>query len=153
MTLPLFFPPVKYVKFIERDKAIALDELCAQAGEVCQAFGPWTKRPIVLRPAAPKQQPWILAEPGDWGAVEIGVPHGSDVQCARWALGALAFVLFDGVARATVQGKNWAQIERPRGRDREPRRAMTNAERQRRFRARAKEHTAAPSANFRGAPA
>lgn len=137
MTLPLFFPTVQYVKTIDRAAAIPLEKLCEQAGEQCQAFGAWTQRPIVLCTLAAGEPPWVHAEPGDWGAVEVGVPErGSDMLRAQWALGALAFVLFDGVARATVLGKKWAQIERPRGREPRARLAMTNSERQKGFRER-----------------
>lgn len=134
MALPLFFPPVRYVKTIDRKNAIPLDSLCDLARTRCEAFGSWTQRLIVMHDAEGRE-PWLLAEPGDWGAVEIGVPSlGSTVAKARWALGALAFVLFDGVARATLQGKEWARIERPRGRPSHGGRALTNAERQHRFR-------------------
>ena len=104
----------------------------------CDALGAWTQRPIVLRDAI-DTAPWLLAEPGDWGAVEIGAPHHANrVRQSRWALGALAYVLFDGIARATVNGKAWARIERPRGRQHEARRVQSNAERQAGFRARRK---------------
>ena len=102
----------------------------------CEGLGAWTQRPIVLCDAI-ETAPWLLAEPGDWGAVQIGAPHHANrVRQSRWALGALAYVLFDGVARATVNGKEWARIERPRGRQHEARRVLSNAERQARFRER-----------------
>ena len=137
MVLPLFFPPVRYVKTIDRRAAVTLERLCAMANSRCEALGAWTQRPIVL--SDPKDgPPWLLAEPGDWGAVHVGAPlFGDPVRQARWALGALAYVLFDGVARASVNGKEWARIEQPRGRQHQARRAKTNAERQGHFRARA----------------
>jgi len=127
---------VKYIPRLSRQDAIALDDLCVRAQVRCEAVGAWTKRPVMLVDAG-AQDPWIRAEPGDWGAVEIGVPPlGSEIRMARWALGALAFsALFDQVARATVAGKEWAKIERPRGPPPEARRPLTSAERQRRFRA------------------
>ena len=107
MPLPLFFPTVRYVPAIDRSQAITLEQLCERAAGRCEAFGRWVQRPVVLL-RAHEQAPWLKAEPGDWGAVEIGVPNrGSAQREAQWALGALAFVLFDGVARATVQGKAW----------------------------------------------
>lgn len=134
MPLPLFFPTVRYVPAIDRSQAITLEQLCERAAGRCEAFGRWVQRPVVLL-RAHEQAPWLKAEPGDWGAVEIGVPNrGSAQREAQWALGALAFVLFDGVARATVQGKAWARIEQPRGPAPKPRRAASNSERQRRFR-------------------
>lgn len=139
MSLPLFFPPLRYVKWIDRSHAIPLEQLCAEAGVRCEAVGAWVRRPIVLLNAV-AAKPWLRAEPGDWGAVEVGTPPlGSRVRQARWALGALAFVLFDGVARATVQGKPWALIERARGPAQGARRSLTNAERQRNFQNRRKE--------------
>lgn len=136
MALPLFFPTVRYVKVIDRSGALTLERLCEVAQTRCEALGAWTRRPIVLCDAKDRS-PWLLAEPGDWGAVQIGAPYGGDpMRQARWALGALAYVLFDGVARATVNGKDWARIERPAGRTSELRRPQSNAERQRRFRAR-----------------
>lgn len=136
MALPLRFPHVKYVPHLERNGAVTLEGLCLQAQTRCEAVGAWTQRTIILIDAG-SRDPWIRAEPGDWGAVEIGVPTlgGSEVRRARWALGALAFsTLFDQVARATVAGKEWARIEMPRGPAPQPRRPFTAAERQQRFR-------------------
>ena len=134
MTLPLFFPAVKYIPRVVSDSSITIEELCSRAGVRCEAMGAWTQRAIVLR-EAPDQQGWIRSEPGDWGCVELGVPgFDNPERVARWALGALAFVLFDGVARATVQGKKWAEIERRRGSTPLAKRPMTTAERQQRLR-------------------
>ena len=137
MTLPLFFPPVHYVKFIDQRHAVSIELLCRIADTHCEAFGRWTQRPIVLLDAI-EATPSLEAEPGDWGPVQICAPYPEDkVRQARWALGALAFVLFDGVARATVAGKAWARVERPRGRSKNVRRPLSIAERQERFRSRA----------------
>lgn len=137
MTLPLFFPTVKFVKTVDRAHAVTLESLCEQAGVACKALGRWTQRPVIVRDAD-ESTAWVHAEPGDWNAVEIGVPplKGGDVARARWALGAMAFALFDGVARASIAGQPWARIEHPRGRAPGPRRALSNAERVRRSRAR-----------------
>lgn len=135
MTLPLFFPPIRYVKTVDRKGAITLERLCAKAGASCKALGPWTQRPVIVRNAG-HAPPWIHAEPGDWNAVEIGAPPlKTRTARARWALGALAFALFDGVARASIAGQPWAKIERPRGRPPGTRRPRSNAERVRRMRA------------------
>ena len=135
MALPLFFPPVRYVKTVNRKNALTLAALCARAGAPCNALGRWTQRPVILRPAG-NAPAWIHAEPGDWNAVEIGVPPlKSDTAHARWALGAMAFALFDGVARASIAGAPWAKIERPRGRSPGPRRPRSSAERVHRLRA------------------
>ncbi|MCL1962443.1 MAG: hypothetical protein FWG56_11890 [Desulfovibrionaceae bacterium] len=135
MPLPLFFPLVRYVKTIDRKDAITLELLCAKAGTACKAFGQWTQRPVILRNAG-DAVPWIHAEPGDWNAVEVGAPPlKTDTARARWALGALAFALFDGVARASIAGAAWARIERPRGRLPGTQRPRSSAERVRRARA------------------
>jgi hypothetical protein len=135
MALPLFFPPVKFVPAVNRAGALTLQALCLQAGAACQAIGRWTQRPVVVREAG-RTPPWIHAEPGDWNAVEIGVPPLKSAQArARWALGAMAFALFDGVARASVAGQPWARIQRPRGRSPGDQRPLTGAERARRLRA------------------
>ena len=103
MALPLFFPTIKYVKRLDRSSAMPLEALCALAGVPCHALGRWTQRPVILCDAAPDGEPWIRAEPGDWNAVEVGLPLlPNNVARARWALGALAFAVFDGVARASV---------------------------------------------------
>lgn len=129
MSLPLFFPAVRYVKSLVRTNATTLEDLCAKAGVDCKASGPWTQR-LVMVHSAGERQPWVHAEPGDWNAVEIGAPVSKDeVALARWALGALAFMLFDGVARASIAGEPWARIERPRGRVPGPRRPRSVAER------------------------
>ena len=98
-------------------------------------MGAWTQRPVVLADGG--EAPWIKAEPGDWGLVEIGVPakRASPMARAQWALGALAYVLFDGVARASISGAAWAKAEMPRGASPAAKRPLTNAERQRRLRA------------------
>jgi hypothetical protein len=84
----------------------------------------------------PADEPFIVAKPGGFGAVRVGVPkrHGrSPVHAARYALGALAYALFDGVARESIRAADWSKIEvlgRPKAG-----RAMTTAVRQRRYRA------------------
>jgi hypothetical protein len=144
MALPLFFPQVKFVPAVSRAGALTLEALCMSAGTTCKALGRWTQRLVIVREAG-NAPPWIHAEPGDWNAVEIGVPPLKDDKArARWALGAMAFALFDGVARASVASQPWARIERPRGRAPGTRRSMTGAERTRRSRA-ARHGGAAPA--------
>lgn len=135
MTLPVFFPQPRFVPQLARQAALPLEALCVQAGVACAAFGAWTQRPIVLADGG--QAPFIHAEPGDWGAVVIGVPAKRATPAARaqWALGALAYVLFDGVARASIAGASWAKAERPRGLAPAKQRPLTSAERQRKLRA------------------
>ena len=118
---------------------LPLEALCAQAGAACAAIGSWTHRPIVLKDGG--YAPWIAAEPGDWGVVHVGVPNTRTTGRARaqWALGALAYVLFDGVARASIAGASWAKVERPPGAAPANRRARSVVERQRALRARVRD--------------
>ena len=139
MPLPAFFPHPRYVPRLAGKGALPLEALCAQAGTGCAAIGPWTQRPIVLKDGG--STPWIAAEPGDWGVVHVGVPSSRTTGQARaqWALGALAYVLFDGVARASIAGASWAKVERPPGAAPANRRARSVAERQRALRARVRD--------------
>jgi len=107
------------------------------AGVECRAFGKWVNRPVVIRASGDVAR--IAAEPGDWGAVEITMPASirSKREQARFALGALAYSLFDGVARASVAGHEWSRASMPRGRRPGTARPKTNSERQRAFRGRA----------------
>ena len=108
--LPLFFPEVEYVPRVPRKGAVAIRHLCALAQAPCSGQG--GERLIVLLDAADRE-PWIRAEPGKNGVVEVGVPSVRDkVIRVRWALGALAFSrLFDSVSRAAVRGQAWARTE------------------------------------------
>ena len=134
MSLPAFFPQPRYMPTLPRTGALPLATLCETAGVPCAAAGAWTQRRIVL--ANGGAAPWIKAEPGDWGTVSIGVPASKTTPTARaqWALGALAYVMFDGVARASIAGAPWAKVERPTGPNPAAKRPQTNAERQRKFR-------------------
>ena len=134
MPLPAFFPQPRYVPKLPRAGALPVAALCEQAGVACAALGAWTQRPILIADGG--IAPWIKAEPGHWGAVEIGVPAIKTTIAARaqWALGVLAYVMFDGVARASIAGAPWARVERPSGPSPAAKRPQTSAERQRKFR-------------------
>ena len=137
MSLPLFFPHVRYMPAVEQAGRLPLAQVCEAAAVRCEAIGRCTQRP--LRIVAGGEKGWILAEPGSWGAVEIGVPQSdwaTEKRRARWALGAMAYVLFDGVARASIAKHPWARIAVPRGRAPSDGLALSNAERQKRYRAR-----------------
>ena len=136
MSLPVFFPAPVYVRQI-RGRSRTIAQLCRAAGVECRAFGNWINRPVVIRAAGDTIR--IAAEPGDWGAVEITMPASvqSGQEQARFALGALAYSLFDGVARASVAGHEWSRAALPRGRRPGVARPKSNAERQRAFRGRA----------------
>gem|GEM_PF-2808169 len=62
------------------------------------------------------------------------MPAGSPRARARLALGALAYSIMDLVARESIRGAAWAAAAPPRGRASSGT-ALTNAERQRRYRA------------------
>lgn len=136
MSLPVFFPAPVYVRQI-RGRSRTISELCQIAGVECRAFGNWVNRPVVIRASGDITR--IAAEPGDWGAVEITMPASihSEREQARFALGALAYSLFDGVARASVAGHEWSRAALPRGRRPGTARPQSNSERQRAFRDRA----------------
>lgn len=76
----------------------------------------------------------IQKEPGNYGKVKIIASFPRDKRKkARLALYILAYGLFDLVARESIRGSPWAKINPPAGRPRIAK-AMSNAERQRRFR-------------------
>ena len=135
MTLPVFFPAPVYVRQI-RGRTRSIEELCRLAGVECRAFGKWVSRPIVIRAVGDRIR--VASEPGDWGVVEVTVPASVQLQQerARLALGALAYSLFDGVARASVAGHEWSRAALPRGRRPGAARPKSNAERQQIFRQR-----------------
>ena len=137
MSLPVFFPPVRFQRAIV-ESGIPLSALCQLAGVHCKAIGRWVNREIVVRQANAPGDESIVCEPGDWQKVLIATPVGvaSDQARARWALGALAFAVFDGVARASIAGQPWARAAMPRGPSTPQRVAMSNAQRQRRWRKR-----------------
>lgn len=132
--MPFQFPVPRYSAHLRLTKPQTLLGLCEQALVPCRASGEWTQRKVGVVCGDALQ---IEAEPGYLGAVRITVPSTEcdPVDRARLALGALAYGLFDGVARATVAGQSWAKPAKPAGRPKTGR-ALTTAERQRRFRER-----------------
>ncbi len=132
MATPLFFPTARLVPHIDRHQALTLREVLLAAGAQCRASGPWTQRPIVIAPGSTA----VEREPGDWGAVRVGVPQAaSAASAARMAALVLAYQLMDPVARESVRGLDWARVCPPVGRPRSGT-AFTNAQRQRSSRAR-----------------
>ena len=150
MSLPVFFPPVRFQRSIV-ESGIPLSALCQLAGVHCKAIGRWVNREIVVRQANAPGEESIVCEPGDWQKVLITTPVGvaNDQARARWALGALAFAIFDGVARASIAGQAWARAAMPRGPSTPQRVAMSNAQRQRRWRQRERMRSA-PGAGLAG---
>lgn len=130
MSIPLYFPPPVYLSHLKLDDAKPLWKICELAGVRCRASGAWTNRQIEI---ATGKQLNITAEPGDWGSVRIVVERASLRNQARLALGALAYALHDPVARQSIMEQPWSRLRPPRGRKRTGC-ALSNAERQRRFR-------------------
>jgi len=137
MKLPLFFPHPTYVAKLPRRGALPLAKVCALAGVACRATGRWTERLVIMDSDDKLPQGAVWAEPSG-GTVRIMVPsayNGSGRARARYALGVLAYVLFDLVSRESIRGEDWTTINAPVGRPRAVR-ALNGAERQRRFRLR-----------------
>ena len=136
MSIPLFFPPVSYLKKIPLAPSLALRttlrELCQHAGIQCKASGGWTDRAVEIVCA---DEIRIFAEPGDWGKVRIELPDSDIQQQARLALATLAYGMHDLVAKQSLQGAKWRKLGPPRGRPRSSR-ALSVKERQRKFRMR-----------------
>lgn len=132
----MFFPPARYVASIDRMGAISLAELCAITGVECKATGSWVNRSVAVVVSAGGVPPGIEAEPGSCGAVRVTTPAGlSELQAARYSLAAMAYGLFDLVARQSVRGAPWVRPGLPKGR--RPRgTAKSNMQRQREFQAR-----------------
>jgi len=132
MSTILFFPHVTYVKALARRNSLTLAELCNRAGIKCRASGKWTEREVEI---VRSDDTAVTAEPGDWGRVRIEMRLRDARQQARFALLVMAYGLHDLVAKQSVRGQEWARLKAPRGRPRQGR-ALTNKERQRRFRER-----------------
>ena len=137
MSLPVFFPPVRFQQSVS-ERGVPLTAICAMAGVPCKALGRWVNREIIVQQAAAQGEESIVCEPGDWQKVLVVTPVdvGSDRARARWALGALAFAVFDGVARASIAGQPWARAALPRGPATSRRAPLSNAQRQQRWRQR-----------------
>ena len=112
-----------------------LHEWCALAGVPCRASGAWTERLIAVRAGAEEA---LIVMSGSCGAVQITTPRSGLVTQARYVVGLLAYGLNDLVARETIRGAPWAKLRPPKGRPRSAR-ALTNVERQRRYRLRGRD--------------
>ncbi len=137
----LFFcPQPKVVRALVPSAAARAEtvrSLCARAGVDCLASGAWTERKVYLVPVPAGEVLSIVKEPGDWSAVQVGLP-GVDINsvaAARGALLVLAYGLMDLVARESIRGVVWARPSAARGRPRTGK-AMSNAQRQARYRQR-----------------
>lgn len=131
MSTPLFFPIVSYAPHLPLNNPLTVSELCAMAGVRCRASGAWTKRQVEVVFGNRIQ---VIAEPGDWGNVQIVVKIKSKVEGYRFALAIMAYSIQDLVAKESIKGTPWSRIAIPRGRPKTGQ-ALTTKERQRRFRA------------------
>lgn len=110
---------------------MSVRDLCERAGVACKASGAWCDRQVAVEVG---EKPSVDVCPGYLGSVRVTVPKRlSERDGARWALGALAYCIFDGVARASIAGTSWSRPARPVGRPRLAC-AKSNAERQRLWR-------------------
>jgi hypothetical protein len=132
MHYPLFFPIPRVVSKISHAHSKPLADVLQTAGATVRASGPWTLRPIVLAFG----QTDILKEATDYGTVQIGVPlSATEIEAARYASLAMAYSLMDLVARESIRGLPWTRPGAAPGRPRTGQ-ALTNAERQRKYRRR-----------------
>ena len=112
MKIPLFFPIPLLVSTIDVQDALPLHVWIDRAGVPCRASGRWIDRPVVAAPNTQTQR-----EPGDWGAVRVGVPQGLSSQDeARYVVVVMAFSVMDLVARESIRGAAWARPSPPPGR-------------------------------------
>ncbi len=136
MSFPAFWPTPQYLPFVPSDGAIPIHELCERAGLPCKASGEWAKCLIIV--VRCNDDDGHVVVDVTKGLIRVEVPKrwgGTDALDARYALGALAYSLFNLVARESIKGQEWAKIARSPG----PRRsgaALTSRERQQRYRAR-----------------
>ncbi len=135
MALPLFFPIPTIISaritLRGSEQTLSLRELCKAAGCECRATGEWTNRPVVIDTS---RTDYIEIGQADWMPVRIGVVStAKPIEQARYALGAMAYAVFDVVARQSIAGLAWSRVASARGRP-PLSKALTGAQRQRRFR-------------------
>ena len=129
--LPALLPQAQIVKKVSRrGRKLTVGILCREAGIVCQVTGPGAGRKVYVRQSS---EPRAEREPGPLGTVAIGLDASDKKSLAVLALGILAYVLFDYVARESVRGRPEMKTAPPRGRPPKPR-VLSGAERQRRWR-------------------
>lgn len=108
--LPVFFPIPRYTSTPARQDTIPLHELCKLAGVSCRASGKWIERPICLQKDTTGGIGQIFCEPGNTGTVTLFVPSNyaeTEQDMARWGLGAMAYSVFDLVARESIKNALW----------------------------------------------
>lgn len=128
----MILPKVKIVTKIPRGRRITVKSLCREAGVECKVTGSSALREIHLL-TTPELE--ASREPGPSGPVAVGLPVGNSRDRAVLALGVLAYAVLDYATRESVRGLSIMKSSLPVGRPRKIR-ALSGAERQRRWRAR-----------------
>lgn len=134
--IPVFLPKVKIVTKVKMGRELTIEELCQLANVECKVTGPSVRRIVSIFDS---DELIIEREPGELGKVGIGLKTLAE-KAEIFALGVLAYAVFDYAARETMRGLPESQSVFPVGR---PRKAhvLSGAERQRRYRARLQQGT------------
>lgn len=106
---PLFHLLPRYTPQVEYPTAVSIQTLCDWAGIDCRASGGGVNRKVSWDHGDALA---IVADPGPMGAVRVTLTlpiHAHRQAVARQLLLAMAYGLFDGVARASVKGIDWAR--------------------------------------------
>lgn len=142
MSIPFLLPIPTIVSFqlAVDGELLPLATLCERAGVACRASGAWIERKVRLITESDRNEISVQKEAGDWGEVRIFMPPQKNKQDAyRLALSVMAYSVFDYVARESIRHAEWRKIPSPKGRVKNSLKApLTNAERQRLHRLRAK---------------
>lgn len=132
MPLPVHWPTAEVAPALPAGSRVTVAALCRRAGIPCHVTGPPARRPVRL---AVSKLLRAVRLPGPFGEVWLGVPRGARRRVALVALGMLAYGVFDYTARESLRGVAAGRPGPGRGRPRTGR-ALSNAERQRRYRSR-----------------
>lgn len=132
MSLPVFFPPAEISLALPEGQRTTLAALCHSAGIDCRVTGLSASRPLLVAQASAMR---AVRGPGPLSEVWLGIPAGKPARRSLVALGLLAFGVFDYGARECLRGLDVAKASAGPGRPRTGR-AMSAAEKQRRYRER-----------------
>lgn len=129
--IPVFLPKVKIVTKVRMGREFTIEKLCQLAKIECKATGPSIRRIVSIFDS---DELVIEREPGELGKVGIGLKTLAK-KAEIFALGVLAYAVFDYAARETMRDLPESKSVFPVGRPRKPR-ALSGAERQGRYRER-----------------
>jgi hypothetical protein len=130
--LPALLPQAQIVRrALRQGRRLTVEALCRELAIECRVTGPCIKRKVYVRQAS---ELVVEREPGAMGTVSMGLNRSGKKDQAVLALGILAYVVFDYVARESVRGLPEMKTSPPVGRPRKTR-ILSGAERQRRWRA------------------